>query len=58
MTTDPDKLKQKLDETTERLKRADNSADRYALGGDVRELEKQVEIAEGPDPDPPRHPRP
>lgn len=55
MTDDPAELKRRLDETTARLRRADDPDDRYALGGDVRELEKQVEIAaaEAGDIDPP-----
>lgn len=55
---DPRKLKRRLDEATERLKRAKDPDERYALGGDVRELEKQVEIVAGPDADPPRYRRP
>lgn len=58
MTDDYAELKQRLSEKTERLKHAVDPDDRYDLGGDVRELEKQVERTKGPEGDPPRYRRP
>jgi hypothetical protein len=56
MTEDWYTLKERLDDTTERWKRADDPEAKDLLGADVRELEWLVEIAAERDPDSPRDP--
>jgi hypothetical protein len=56
MTGDRTELKRKLVEMTRRFERATDADAKDLLGGDVRELERQVEIAADQDPDLPKEP--
>lgn len=58
MTDALTELRTRLVEATRRFESAGDIEEKALLGADVRELERQVEIAKGPNTDPPRYRRP